>query len=62
MRRIGAIVAALLMLAAAVQLQAARERLYPPAEHPDPDSVYVASGTAVRRLTNAFNALAADVY
>ena len=47
---------------AVVQLQATRERLYPPPEHPDPDMVYVSSGTAVRRLTSAFNALAADVY
>jgi hypothetical protein len=62
MSRIGTVAAALLMLVAVGQLQATRERLYPPPEHPDPDMVYVSSGTAVRRLTTAYNALAADVY
>jgi hypothetical protein len=59
--RAGAIAGALLMLLAVVQLQAARERLYPASES-DPDAVYVTSGTALRRLTGAYTALAADVY
>ena len=49
MSRVVTVAAALLMLVAVVQLQATRERLYPPPEHPDPDMVYVSSGTAVRR-------------
>ena len=61
MRQAAAVAAAVLLLAAAVQVQAARERWYPPAEAAA-DSVYISSGTAVRRLTGAYNALAADVY
>jgi len=56
-----AVAAAVLLLAAAVQLQAARERAYPAADV-DVDAVYVTSGPAVRRLTGAYNALAADAY
>jgi tetratricopeptide (TPR) repeat protein len=59
--RLAAIAAALLMLVAAVQLQAARERLYPPPAV-DADVVYVSSGDALRRLTGAYNGLGADVY
>ena len=61
MTRAGAIAGALMMLLAVVQLQAARERLYPASES-DPAAVYVTSGTALRRLTGAYTALAADVY
>jgi hypothetical protein len=60
-RQAAAVAAAVLLLAAAVQLQAARERWYPPAEAAV-DAVYISSGTAVRRLTGAFNALASDFY
>jgi hypothetical protein len=49
------------LLAGAVQVQAARERTYPAAAGAD-QAVYLRSGTAIRRLTGAFNALAADVY
>src|SRR5690242_2074399 len=56
-----AVAAAVLLLAAAVQLQAARERAYPAADA-GVDAVYVTSGTAVRRLSGAYNALAADAY
>jgi len=59
--RVGAIAGALMMLVAVVQLQGARERLYPAPES-EPDAVYVSSGTGLRRLTGAYNALAADVY
>ncbi len=56
----GVTVAAVALLAGAVQLQALRERVYPPS--PDEDALYVTSGTVVRRLTGAYNALAADAY
>ena len=57
----GAIALAGALLAGAIQVQAARERAYPTLEV-DEDAVYVTSGTAVRRLTGAYNALAADLY
>ena len=57
----GVAVLALALLAGAVQVQAAREHAYPKPEILD-DSVYITSGSAVRRLTGPFNALAADVY
>jgi tetratricopeptide (TPR) repeat protein len=50
------------LLAAAVQLQAVRERVYPESVLDEEDAVYLQSGTAVRRLTGAYNALAADAY
>ena len=49
------------LLAAAVQLQAARERAYQ-ANDPTDASIYLRSGLALRRLTGAYNALFADVY
>ena len=49
------------LIAGAVQLQAARERTYPAPAEAD-DAVYLRSGTALRRLTGAFNLIAADVY
>src|SRR5216683_2089131 len=54
-----ALVAALLI--AAVQVEAARERAYPTGEDRE-ESLYLRSGLALRRLTGAYNALAADVY
>src|SRR5688572_26274457 len=57
----GAVALAGALLAGAIQVQAARERAYPTSEV-DEDAVYVTSGTAVRRLTGAYNALAAEVY
>jgi hypothetical protein len=50
-----------LLLGAAAQLQAVRERAYPPKDEADP-SLYLRSGTAVRRLAGAYSALAADLY
>ena len=47
---------------AAVQLQAERERAYPPAAATDEAVAVHASGAAVRRLSVAYAALAADVY
>src|SRR5947207_8537740 len=49
------------LLAGAIQVQAARERQYP-APPVDEDAVYVTSGSALRRLSGAYNVLAADVY
>src|SRR5437773_1068990 len=49
------------LLAAAVQVEAARERAYPTGEDRE-ESLYLRSGLALRRLTGAYNALAADVY
>jgi hypothetical protein len=54
-----ALVAAL--LTAAVQVEAARERAYPTGDDSE-DYLYLRSGLALRRLTGAYNALAADVY
>jgi hypothetical protein len=53
---------ALAFLAGAVRLQAARERHYPMAAATEEDALYVTSGGAIRRLSGAFDALAADVY
>ncbi|MBI3492711.1 MAG: hypothetical protein HY047_13180 [Acidobacteria bacterium] len=58
---VGVAVFAALMGAASVELQAVRDRVYPPREM-DADSLYIQSGAALRRLTVAYNALAADVY
>jgi hypothetical protein len=57
----GAAVAALL-LGGAVQLQALRERRYPPAAAIADTTLYLQSGTAMRRLTGSYQALFADVY
>jgi hypothetical protein len=56
---IAALAAAL--LTGAIQLQAFRERTYPPPPI-DEDAVYLQSGAAVRRMTGAFAGVAADVY
>ena len=50
-----------LLLAATVQVQAARERAYPASE-PFDSSLLLRSGSAARRLTGAYNVLFADVY
>ena len=58
---IGVAATAVLLLSAAVRLQALREAAYP--QPPTArDALYVTSGEAVRRLTGGYNALAADVY
>jgi hypothetical protein len=49
------------LLAAAVQLQAARERVYPQ-ERETEESLYLRSGIALRRIAGAYNTLAADLY
>src|SRR5437764_9296392 len=58
---IGVAVVAVLLLAGAVAAQAVRERAYPPADTTEA-ALYLRSGTAVRRLTIGYHALAADVY
>jgi hypothetical protein len=60
-RTFGAIALAGALLAGAMQVQATREREYP-APPVDEDAVYITSGSALRRLSGAYNALAADLY
>jgi hypothetical protein len=50
-----------LLMTAAVQVQAVRERSYPPAANDEP-TLYLTSGVAARRLALAYPALAADMY
>ena len=58
---VGVVAAAVVLLAGAVQLQAVRERGYPSSDD-DVEAMYLRSGQAVRRLTGAYTALAADGY
>jgi hypothetical protein len=60
-RGFGVTAAAATFLLAAIQVQAVRERTYPPLDL-DVEAVYVTSGNAVRRLVGAYDSLAADVY
>ena len=52
---------AAVLLAAAVQLQAARERTYPSAAETE-ESLYMQSGLTLRRFAGAYRTLAADLY
>ena len=52
---------AVILMAAAVQLQAARERAFPTGDETE-EALYLRSGLALRRLTGAYNMLFADVY
>jgi hypothetical protein len=58
---VGVMLAAAALLTAAARLQAVREHAYPPALD-DEDTVEISSGSGIRRLTGAFDSLAADVY
>lgn len=58
---IATVVAAAVLVASAATLQGVREARYPPAAAVE-DSLYVTSGTMVRRLSVGFDALAADLY
>lgn len=49
------------LLAGAVQVQAARERAFPPNDA-DEQTLYLRSGVTLRRLSGAYTAVAADVY
>jgi hypothetical protein len=60
-RLAAAIVLVITLMAAAVWVQAARERAYPPLEEEEA-TLYVTSPVAVRRLSLAYTALAADLY
>ena len=61
--RTAAIVAlAAALLAGAAQLQALRERRYPPATDEVEEIVYMQAGTTARRLAGAYSSLAADLY
>ncbi len=55
------IAAAILLIALAARLQAAHDRRFPATEQRD-EPMYIASPTALRRLTIGFNSLVADVY
>jgi hypothetical protein len=58
---IGVTLVAIALLTAAVRVQAARERWYPDPPLID-DQLLLESGPALRRMTGAFTALAADLY
>lgn len=57
----GVAILAATLVGASVELQALRDRMYPPRAL-DEESLYIQSGPMLRRLTVAYNALAADVY
>jgi hypothetical protein len=56
------LIGAVMALATAVTLQAARDRAYPRDQRAGEQLLYVPSGAALTRMTLAFDALAADVY
>jgi len=58
---VGIIAVVVVLTAVAAQLQAARERWFPPPPVED-DALYIDSGSALKRLTVSFDTLAADVY
>ena len=49
------------LLAATIEVQALRERTYPPSLDRE-DAVYLTSGTTIRRLSGTFSAVMADLY
>jgi tetratricopeptide (TPR) repeat protein len=55
-------VAAAGLLAAAIAVQAGRDRMYPRTESDTRAVMYVRSGSAMRRIALAYDALASDVY
>jgi hypothetical protein len=58
---LGTVIAAAVLMTAAVQVEAAREQMYPAAAVAD-TVLYLKSGPAVRRLVGAYSALFADLY
>jgi hypothetical protein len=58
---VATIAAVAVLLTAAVQLQAARERAYPQDDQTE-ESLYLRSGVALRRLSGPYTTLAADAY
>ena len=59
---VGVVALSVMLLGGAVQLQAVRDRTYPPRADTQEDAIYLRSGTTVRRFAGAFTAVAADVY
>jgi tetratricopeptide (TPR) repeat protein len=57
----GGLVAITVLMAGTVELQALRERIYPTGDDRE-DALYITSGPALRRISIAMNALAADLY
>ncbi len=60
-RSVGVTALVLVLLAGAVQLQAVRERQYPPLQS-DEESLYLRSGETLRRVAGADRLMAADLY
>jgi hypothetical protein len=60
-RTLGAAVVAAALLGGAATVQGVRETRFPPAP-PTEDSLYVTSGTTLRRLTVGYSTIAADLY
>ena len=60
-RTVGVTALVLVLLAGAVQLQAVRERWYPPLQS-DEESLYLRSGETLRRVAGADKLMAADLY
>ena len=58
---VGTVALAAALMGGAVQMQAWRERAYPPSATSE-DDLYMRSGATLRRVTAGHNALAADVY
>jgi hypothetical protein len=58
---LSAVVVVAVLVGAAAAVQAARESIFPAPAAAD-DSLYVTSGTALRRMTVGYSALAADLY
>jgi hypothetical protein len=61
LRTLGVVVVAMVLLGSAAAVQAVRETRFPPPA-PGDDSLYVTSGTTLRRLTVGYSALASDLY
>ena len=61
LRRLGVVAVVALLLGGAAALQAAREGRFPAPPAAD-DSLYITSGTTLRRLTVGYSALASDLY
>ncbi|HUR35246.1 MAG TPA: hypothetical protein VM032_15690 [Vicinamibacterales bacterium] len=61
LRTLGAVAVVTSLIGGAASLQAMREARFP-APPPGEDSLYLTSGTTVRRLTAGYTALAADLY
>ena len=61
-RSVASISAIVLLFWVSVELLHARERLFPKPTAPDDESMYVTSGTALRRLSIGYSVLAADLY